>query len=120
MNSRRTNPSLLNSPYLDSWIKIDHENRVHIRSGKVDIGQRISTALAILVGEELEVNPEQIVIDPPDTNYPDEGMTSGSNSMMQSGNALRSAAATARRHLLVKGGEKLKLWDLKNLYLSIS
>ena len=108
MNSRRTNPSLLNSPYLDSWIKIDHENRVHIRSGKVDIGQRISTALAILVGEELEVNPEQIVIDPPDTNYPDEGMTSGSNSMMQSGNALRSAAATARRHLLVKGGEKLK------------
>ena len=28
--------------------------------------------------------------------------------MMQSGNALRSAAATARRHLLVKGGEKLK------------
>ena len=108
MKSVRTNPSLLNSPYLDSWIKIDHENRVHIRSGKVDIGQRISTALAILVGEELGVDPELIVIDSPDTNYPDEGMTSGSNSMMQSGNALRLAAATARRHLLVKGGEKLK------------
>ena len=108
MNSSRRNLSLLKSPCLDSWIKIDTENRVHIQSGKVEIGQRVSTALTILVGEELEVNPRHIVIDSPDTTYPDEGMTSGSNSMMQSGDALRSAAATARRHLLLKGGEKLK------------
>ena len=31
---------------------------------------------------------------------PDEGITSGSNSMEESGNAVRVAAATARRHLL--------------------
>ena len=46
------NPSLIRSPNLDSWISIDQDSRVHVKSGKVDIGQRISTALTILVGEE--------------------------------------------------------------------
>ena len=103
------NPSLIRSPDLDSWISIDQDSRVHVKSGKVDIGQRISTALTILVGEELNIDPAQIIIDPPNTNYPDEGMTSGSNSMMHSGNALRAAAATARRHILVQGAKKLNV-----------
>ena len=64
------NPSLINSPNLDSWIVLDADGTVHVRSGKVDIGQRISTALGVLVGEELEINPARIVIDPPDTSYP--------------------------------------------------
>ena len=102
------NPSLINSPNLDSWIVLDADGTVHVRSGKVDIGQRISTALGMLVGEELEINPARIVIDPPDTSYPDEGMTSGSNSMMHSGHAVRVAAATARRHLLMRAAVKLE------------
>ena len=91
-----SNPSLINSPALDNWIKLDADGTVHVRSGKVDIGQRISTALGVLVGEELEIDPARIVVDPPDTSYPDEGMTSGSNSMMQSGHAVRAAAAAPR------------------------
>ena len=102
-----SNPSLINSPALDSWITLDADGTVHVRSGKVDIGQRISTALGVLVGEELEIDPARIVVDPPDTSYPDEGMTSGSNSMMHSGNAVRAAAATARRHLLTRAAAKL-------------
>jgi len=102
-----SNPSLANSPDLDSWIVLASDGTVHVRSGKVDIGQRISTALSVLVGEELEIDPARIIIDPPDTTYPDEGMTSGSNSMMHSGNALRHAAATARRHLLQRAAAKL-------------
>ena len=102
------NPSLINSPDLDSWITFDSEGTVHVRSGKVDIGQRISTALSVLVGEELEIDPARIVIEPPDTAYPNEGMTSGSNSMMHSGHAVRTAAATARRHLLEKAAKKLE------------
>ena len=88
------NPSLINSPSLDSWITLNADGTVHVRSGKVDIGQRISTALGALVGEELEIDPTRILIDPPDTSYPDEGITSGSNSMMHSGNTVRAAAAT--------------------------
>ena len=101
------NPSLQNNPGLDNWIILESSGAVRIKSGKVDIGQRISTVLSVLVGEELEINPAHIIIDAPDTSYPDEGMTSGSNSIMQAGNALRTAAATARRHLIVKAAKKL-------------
>ena len=112
-----SNPSLQNSPNLDSWIVLEPDGAVRVKSGKVDIGQRVSTALSILVGEELEINPARIIIDAPDTSYPDEGMTSGSNSMMQAGNALRAAAATARRHLIVRAAEKLNA-DPSNLILN--
>ena len=96
-----SNPSLDNSPDLDDWVAIEAPGRVRIRTGKVDIGQRISTALAMIAAEELDVDYGRIDIAPAETQRaPDEGITSGSNSMQQSGNAVRLAAATARRHLL--------------------
>ncbi|PPR18118.1 MAG: Nicotinate dehydrogenase medium molybdopterin subunit, partial [Alphaproteobacteria bacterium MarineAlpha10_Bin3] len=96
-----SNPSLDNSPNLDDWLSIDRQGRVRVRTGKVDIGQRISTALAMIAAEELDVDYERIEIMRVDTSAaPDEAITSGSNSMQQSGNAVRLATATARRHLL--------------------
>ena len=95
------NPSLTNNPNLDSWLSLVEDGVVRVTSGKVDIGQRISTALATVVAEELGVSPECVDMLPPSTAYsPDEGITSGSNSIQQSGHALRRAAATARRHLI--------------------
>ena len=52
------NPSLQNNPNLDSWIILQPDGAVRVKSGKVDIGQRISTALSVLVGEELEIDPK--------------------------------------------------------------
>ncbi|TDI57948.1 MAG: xanthine dehydrogenase family protein molybdopterin-binding subunit, partial [Alphaproteobacteria bacterium] len=95
------NPSLTASPNVDDWIAIDALGRVHVRSGKVDFGQRISTALAIIAAEELEVDAADIIVEARQTGVtPDEGVTAGSNSIEQSGHAIRRAAATARRHLL--------------------
>ncbi len=95
------NPSLTASPDVDDWIAIDASGRVRVRSGKVDIGQRISTALAIVAAEELEVDAADIIMEPRQTGVtPDEGVTAGSNSIEQSGHAIRRAAASARRHLL--------------------
>jgi CO/xanthine dehydrogenase Mo-binding subunit len=95
------NPSLKASPNVDDWIAIDAAGRVHVRSGKVDIGQRISTAVAIIAAEELEVAAADIIVEARQTGVtPDEGVTAGSNSILQSGHAIRRAAATARRHLL--------------------
>ena len=95
------NPSLRKSPNLDDWIALEADGRIRVLSGKVDIGQRISTAVALIAAEELEVDPARIAMQPPDTDTaPDEGMTTGSNSIQQSGDAIRRAAATARRHLL--------------------
>ena len=103
-----SNPSLDKSPDLDDWLSIDGQGRVRIRTGKVDIGQRISTALAMIAAEELDVDYARIDVAPVETSTaPDEAITSGSNSMQQSGNAIRLAAATARRHLLGRAAAAL-------------
>jgi CO/xanthine dehydrogenase Mo-binding subunit len=64
------------------------EGRVLLRTGKVDLGQRVSTAMLRIAAEELSVPPDQIDIAPVRTGEsPDEGITSGSNSIEQSGTA---------------------------------
>jgi nicotinate dehydrogenase subunit B len=95
------NLSLTKNPDLDAWISITTDGRVLVRMGKVDIGQKISSAVARLAAEELDIDLSRIVMFRPDTiDGPDEGMTSGSNSMEESGNAVRLAGATAKAHLL--------------------
>lgn len=84
------------------------EGRLLIRSGKVDLGQRISTALARIAAEELGLPLERIDVAPVTAgDSPDEGITSGSNSVEQSGGATRAAAATLRRRALALAAERL-------------
>lgn len=99
------------------WIGT-RDGRLLIRTGKVDIGQRISTALVQIAHEELTVPHDLIEVAPVQTGLaPDEGVTSGSNSVEQSGNAIRRATATLRA-LLVAGvvekfGGALSDWTLE-------
>ena len=103
-----SSPSLSAAPDLDRWIAITADGQVRVRSGKIDIGQRISTAVALIVAEELDVDPARVVVEERRTGVsPDEGMTSGSNSIQHSGTALRQASATARRFLLDKAAAAL-------------
>lgn len=103
-----SNPSLEKTPGVDGWLAIGSGGRITVRTGKVDIGQRISTAVALIVAEELDVDLARIDVARADTMAaPDEGITSGSNSIEQTGNANRLAAATARRHLLALAAEAL-------------
>ena len=89
MSSAFSSTSLKNHPGLDEWISVGKNGRIAIRTGKVDIGQRISTALAIIAAEELDVDMSRIdVIRTVTGEAPDEGITSGSNSMMESGSAV--------------------------------
>ena len=102
--------SLKKSPRLDKWITINDDGRISVHTGKVDIGQRISTALALIASEELDVDIDQIDISRTETGVdPDEGITSGSNSMEEAGNAVRAASATARRHLLSLAADVLEV-----------
>ncbi|MCY4501291.1 MAG: molybdopterin-dependent oxidoreductase, partial [Alphaproteobacteria bacterium] len=104
------NPSLETNPALDDWIAFDAEGTVTVRSGKVDIGQRISTAAALLVADELDIEPARVEVVRVETGLsPDEGFTSGSQSMAQTGNAVRLAAATARRQLLERAAGMLEV-----------
>ena len=102
------NPSVAANPRVEDWIAILSDGRVELRTGKVEIGQRITTAVALVAAGELGVPFDRIVMAPPRTGVsPDEGYTSGSNSMEQSGRAVRLAAATARRELIARAAGRL-------------
>lgn len=89
--------SLKDYPLLSDWLTLK-DGRLYVRTGKVDIGQRISTALVGIVRQELTLPSDAIEVETVRTDHsPDEGMTSGSNSIEQSGYALRHAAATLRK-----------------------
>ena len=101
--------NLQKHPSVDDWIVIAPNGRIIVRTGKVDIGQRISTALALIAAEELDVDFERIDVDGVDTaSSPDEEYTSASNSVERSGNTIRLASATARRHLLALAAHALE------------
>ncbi|MGO4841801.1 molybdopterin cofactor-binding domain-containing protein, partial [Rhizobiaceae sp. 2RAB30] len=94
--------SLVDNPELRRWLSFEHPGRIMVRSGKVELGQGIATALAQIAAEELDVAVERIDMVPSDTaRSPDEGLTAGSQSVEQSGSAIRLAAAQSRAALLL-------------------
>ena len=100
--------SLKKAPNLDAWIRIGPDNSVTIFTGKAELGQGIKTALVQVAAEELDVAPGRVRIVTADTGATaDEGYTAGSNSMKDSGTALRHAAAQVRAILVAKAAQKL-------------
>jgi nicotinate dehydrogenase subunit B len=100
--------SLQTNRMLDGWLRIDPEGTVTAFTGKVELGQGIVTALAQIVADELDVAPRRVQMISGDTSRtPNEGVTSGSNSIEQGGTALRYACAEARGILLDAASAKL-------------
>ncbi len=96
-------PSLAAAPSIDAWIRIEADETVTVRSGKVELGQGIRTALAQIAADELDIRTDRVRVPSPDTdNSPDEGYTAGSASVEVSGGAVRRAAAAARHRLLTR------------------
>ena len=101
-------PALVATPSLARWIRFPEDGRVLAQTGKVEIGQGLMTALAIIVAEELDVAVERVSVASAHTGHtPDEGVTAGSMSIETSGAALRQASAWARRLLLARASERL-------------
>ncbi|MGJ4939720.1 molybdopterin cofactor-binding domain-containing protein [Bradyrhizobium sp. HKCCYLS1011] len=100
--------SLATTPYLDSWIRIDADGRITVFTGKAELGQGIKTALQQIAAEELDVPFEAIELVTADTKRTaNEGYTSGSHSMQDSGTAIRHAAAQARELLIAQAAQRL-------------
>ena len=79
-------PSLACHPGVDAWLAFEADRRVAVRSGKVDVGQRVSAAIALVAAEELDVDPARVRVVARETGkVPDEGYTSGSRSMEEFG-----------------------------------
>ena len=78
--------SLIANPKVSDWLKFHPSGELSIHTGKVDIGQHISSALILIAAEELNIKPNQISLSPIQTgSSPNEGYTVGSQSMQHSG-----------------------------------
>lgn len=95
--------SLHTNRRLSRWIRLAEGGRVEVFTGKAELGQGILTALRLIAAEELNLPPEAITVVTASTAHgPDEGMTSGSLSVQDSGGALRHACAEVRGLALSK------------------
>jgi nicotinate dehydrogenase subunit B len=93
--------SLRNNRRLEGWLRLEADETVTVFTGKAELGQGILTALAQIAAEELDVGFDKIRMVSADTSRgPDEQYTFGSQSVEQSGGAIRAAGAEARGILL--------------------
>ena len=92
--------SLQTNRMLDAWLRINADGTVTVFTGKVELGQGIVTALAQIAAEELDVPLARVTMISGDTGRsPNEGQTAGSQSIENSGTALRMAGAEVRAML---------------------
>ena len=107
--------SLQSNPRLSQWLRFRPDGIVEVSSGKVEIGQGILTAVAQIVADELDVELSRVRTVPATTAAsPNEGVTSGSLSVEQSGTALRWASAEARAIYLDAAAQRLGV-DVQSL-----
>jgi CO/xanthine dehydrogenase Mo-binding subunit len=101
-------PTLAANPRLGNWVHISSDGVVEIRSGKVELGQGVLTALAQIAAEELDVDVARVVMTAATTELsPDEGLTAGSLSIQHSGAAIRQVCAEVRDVFIGIAADKL-------------
>lgn len=89
--------SLDKNPTIGHWLDFSTPGKVTLLVGKVDFGQGISTALSQIAADELDIDLNQLILKPVNTqDSPDEGVTSGSFSVEHCGGAVRMACASIR------------------------
>ncbi|MCF2490210.1 molybdopterin cofactor-binding domain-containing protein [Dyadobacter sp. CY347] len=93
---------------IDSWIRFDADGILTVLTGKMELGQGIRTALMQMAAEELDIDIKKVRIIIADTGQTqDERYTAGSGSIEGSGNAIRNAAAEARKYLMALAAKEL-------------
>jgi nicotinate dehydrogenase subunit B len=102
--------SLAQAPYLDSWIRIDADGGITVFTGKAELGQGFKTAFQQIAAEELDVPFDSLKVVTADTGRTaNEGYTSGSHSMQDSGTAIQNAAAQVRELLVAEAARRRDL-----------
>lgn len=108
-------PTLAANLRLDRWAQVNADGTVTVRTGKVELGQGIVSAIAQIAAEELDVSYTRIRMVAVDTTIsPNENSTSGSRSVQEGGEAMRQACAEIRDALLQRAAHKLNT-DIQNL-----
>jgi nicotinate dehydrogenase subunit B len=102
--------SLAKTPYLDAWIRVDADGSITVFTGKAELGQGFKTAFQQIAAEELDVPFGSLKVVTADTSRTaNEGYTSGSRSMQDSGTAIQNAAAQVRALFVAEAARRLNL-----------
>lgn len=101
---------LRSNPILSQRVSFNHDGTVTIRPGKVEIGQGITSAIAQIAAEELDVDYSRVLVMPVDTTVsPNEASTSGSRSIQEGGESMRYACAEIRHLFLAAYAARFKV-----------
>ena len=102
-------PSLKAHPLASQWMQFLSDSSVLIMSGKVELGQGISAALIQTLCTELGFKASQVRLAAGDTQLtPDEGYTSGSQSVEVGVKALKHACSVVRDRYIDAACRELK------------
>lgn len=97
------------SPMTADWVSFRQPGVARIFSGRVELGQGISSALVRIAAAELSLEDEQIELVAGDTGHvPNEGPTVGSLSVEVGGMAMRYATSAARWECLSRAATLLQ------------
>ena len=93
---------------LSSWLSIKSDKTVTLFIGKVELGQGVLTALGQICADELGVDYGRLSVISGDTaRSPNQGTTSGSQTMSDGGTAVQAASAEVREILFGLASAKL-------------
>lgn len=94
-------PPLAAQPDPGLWLALETPGRVLVRTGKVELGQGVLTALSQLVADGLGVEAGQVdMLSASTERWPNEGFTIGSTSVQQSGPVMSMVGSILRCRLL--------------------
>ncbi|NBI05989.1 selenium-dependent xanthine dehydrogenase [Senegalia massiliensis] len=95
--------------------------KIHIRVGAVCIGQGLGTIMTQILCETVDISPELVVVDAPDTAItPNSGMTTASRQTFFAGEAVRRASLKLKKSLEVKLLKELEDEDFYGEYEGIT
>ena len=99
--------SLAVNPDRARWLHWCDDGVVEVRTGKVEIGQGIHTALAQIAAQALALPLSRIrMVAASTASSPDEAVTSGSLSVQESGTAIRVVCVELRERLIERAARR--------------
>lgn len=103
---------------IGAWLHIDEQGRIHVFTGKAEVGQDIRTSLAQSVADDLRVPLDRVQLVMADTDrVPFDQGTFGSRSTPAMAPQLRRAAAAARAQLAQLGATR---WGIEATQVEVA
>jgi isoquinoline 1-oxidoreductase beta subunit len=96
-------------------LEVTHANKIVVRLPRVEVGQGITTAVAMMIAEELDARLADVDIPLADARTKGNQYTGGSNSVSSLYGPARQLAATARARLVTAAARRwhLPAWSLR-------